>query len=244
MSLRYNKPADEILAEVRYEVEPDRIAQLQLPDGGDLDKTMAAAIHRGLRTRLESASLVTGAKQLSLDIVPLAPEPSPRAPHAKDGEAYVIPPLDGDAGDIAASAAALIARLHTIPFEQIGDNLNQTLAGANTTVNDPKLRQAVAALTQAIDTTQTLMAALNKGADPLLKRLPAIAVSLEQAVSHTNALVSSLSDGHGTGSQLGRDTTRMMTQLGEAARAIRILAELLARHPEALIRGRADQEVR
>jgi paraquat-inducible protein B len=36
----------------------------------------------------------------------------------------------------------------------------------------------------------------------------------------------------------------MMGQLSDAARSIRILADMLSRHPEALIRGRAEQEVR
>ena len=240
VSLRYDKVSDEIAAEVRYGVEPDRIALLQLPNGDDLDKMMADMVRRGLRTRLESASLVTGQKQLAMDVVANAPE----APYGKDGDAFIIPPLDGDTGDIAASAAALVARLHTIPFEQIGDNLNKTLAGANGTINDPKLRQAIAALAEAVNATQSLMSALNKGVDPLLKRLPNIATSLEQAVTHADALVSSFGDGRGAGSQLGRDTNRLMSQLSEAARSVRILAELLARHPEALIRGRADQEVR
>jgi paraquat-inducible protein B len=35
----------------------------------------------------------------------------------------------------------------------------------------------------------------------------------------------------------------MMGQLSDAARSIRVLADLLARHPEALIRGRTDQGV-
>jgi paraquat-inducible protein B len=34
-----------------------------------------------------------------------------------------------------------------------------------------------------------------------------------------------------------------MSQLSDAARSVRILADLLARHPEALIRGRAEQQV-
>ena len=35
-----------------------------------------------------------------------------------------------------------------------------------------------------------------------------------------------------------------MAELTDAARSVRILADLLSRHPEALIRGRAEQETR
>ena len=44
-------------------------------------------------------------------------------------------------------------------------------------------------------------------------------------------------------STFSRDVTRMMMQLSDAARSIRVLADLLSRHPEALIRGRTDQGV-
>jgi paraquat-inducible protein B len=156
----------------------------------------------------------------------------------------VLPPLDGDQGDIAASAAALLAKLQTIPFEQIGDNLSKTLEGANGIINDPKLHQAIAALNQTLSETQTLMASVNKNADPLLRRLPQIANELEGTVQHANRLVGSLDDSHGPGSQFGRDLNRMLGQLSDAARSVRILADMLSRHPEALIRGRDEQEVR
>jgi len=35
----------------------------------------------------------------------------------------------------------------------------------------------------------------------------------------------------------------LMAQLTDAARSIRVLADLLSRHPEALIRGRTNQGV-
>jgi paraquat-inducible protein B len=240
VALSYDQAADVVRVAVQYDVEPDRIAGLDLPVNEDLDKAMRTLVRRGLRVRLDSVNIVTGSKQLAMDIVPGQPE----APFAKEGDAYVLTPLDGDQGDIAGSAGALLARLNTIPFEEIGDNLNKTLAGANGTINDPKVRQAVAALTETLNATQTLMVSLNKGADPLLRRLPQIASDLEDMVKHTNQLVASLDDSRGPGSQFGRDTSRLMAQLSDAARSVRILADLLARHPEALIRGRADQEVR
>jgi paraquat-inducible protein B len=240
VTLNYDPVADEVKVAVRYEVEPDRIVPLRPPGDTNMDKAMLDLVHRGLRIRLESANLITGTKQLALDLIPGAPA----AAYEKQGDAYVLAPLDADQGDIAASAAALLARLQAIPFEQIGENLSKTLEGANATINDPKLRQAVAALNQTLNETQTLMASVNKNADPLLRRLPQIANDLEGMVQHADRLVGSLDDSHGPGSQFGRDLNRMLGQLSDAARSVRILADMLSRHPEALIRGRNDQEVR
>jgi paraquat-inducible protein B len=240
VTLNYDPVADVVKAAVRYEVEPDRIVPMQPPDDANRDKAMLDLVHRGLRISLESANLITGTKQLALDIIPGGPDAS----YNKQGDAYVLTPVDGGDGDIASSAAALLARVQTIPFEQIGDNLNKTLEGASSTINDPKLHQAIAALTETLNETQTLMTSLNKGVDPLLRRLPQIANDLEGTVQHANRLVGSLDDSHGPGSQFGRDLNRMLGQLSDAARSVRILADMLSRHPEALIRGRSEQEVR
>jgi paraquat-inducible protein B len=238
VALTYDKTKDEVSVAVRYEVEPDRVARLDLPTGDDLDRAMVDLVRRGLRIRLEGANLVTGSQQLAMDIFSGAPE----AAYEKQGDAYVLAPMDPGQADIGSSAGALIARLQKIPFEQIGDNLNKTLEGASGTVNDPKLRQAIAALNETLTATQTLMANVNKDAGPVLQRLPRIAADLEGTVKHADQLVGSLDDSHG-GSQFGRDLSRMLAQLSDAARSVRILADLLSRHPEALIRGRAEQEV-
>lgn len=240
VALSYDPASDQVRVAVRYEVEPERIVRFKLPGDDNLDKMILDLVHRGLRIRLESGNIVTGSKQLAMDIVPGVPE----AAYEKEGDAYVLTPLDGDQGDITASITALIARVQTIPFEQIGDNLNKTLAGTNGTINDPKLRQAIASLGETLAATQTLMTNLNKSADPLLHRLPQIAADLEGTVKHANLLVSSLDDNHGPGSQFGRDLNRMLAQLGDAARSVRILADLLSRHPEALIRGRDEGDIR
>ncbi len=238
VTLNYDPVADVVKVAVRYEVEPDRIVPLPFQKDASLDSVVLDLVQRGLRISLESASLITGAKLLALDVTPGAPP----APFTNQGDAYVVAPLNDGHGDIATSAAALLAKLQAIPFEQIGDNLNKTLEGANGTINDPKLHQAIAALNQTLNETQTLMASVNKDAGPLLHRLPQIANDLEGTVEHANRLVGSLDDSHGPGSQFGRDLNRMLSQLSDAARSVRILADMLSRHPEALIRGRAEQE--
>ena len=54
-------------------------------------------------------------------------------------------------------------------------------------------------------------------------------------------LIGSLESGYGGDSRFSRDVGHLMSQLSDAARSIRVLTDLLSRHPEALIRGRTDQ---
>jgi paraquat-inducible protein B len=237
VSLLYDKATDNVLAPVRFTVEPERVAMLKLPTDGNLDAWMAGLVRRGLRVRLVTSNFLTGQKQLALDIYPDAPSGEMR----KDGSAYVLPVLGGGGDDIAIAATQLVSRLNAIPFESIGKNLDETLAGVNKLANDKQLTESLAALHAALTSTQTLITNMNNGLTPAMKRLPAIAAGLEDSVKSTDKLIGSLQGGYGNDSRFNRDVSRLMAQLSDAARSIRVLADLLSRHPEALIRGRADQ---
>jgi paraquat-inducible protein B len=110
-------------------------------------------------------------------------------------------------------------------------------------VNDKQLGDSLAALRSTLASVQTLVTNLNHDLTPTMQRLPAIAAGLEDTVKRTNKLVGSLESGYGDDSRFSRDVSRMMMQLSDAARSLRVLADLLSRHPEALIRGRTDQGV-
>ena len=210
---------------------------LEMPKDGDLDTWMAGLVRRGLRVRLETTNILTGQKQLATDIFPDAPP----AEMGKEGDAYVIPVLGGSGEDIATAAGHLVNRLSDIPFESIGKNLDQALAGVNALANDKQLAESIAVLRSTLASTQTLMTNLNNGLTPVTQRLPAIAAGLEDSVKRTDKLIGSLESGYGGDSRFSRDVGHLMAQLSDAARSIRVLADLLSRHPEALIRGRPGQ---
>jgi paraquat-inducible protein B len=234
VSLVYDRAIDNVVVPVHFTLEPERIAMLNLPTDGDLDARMQELIRRGLRVKLETANILTGQKQLDMDTFARAGP----GDYRKQGNAYIIPVLGSGADDVATAATNLVNRLNSIPFESIGQNLNQTLAGVSALVNDKQLEQSVATLRATLASTQELVGSLNQGVSPMAKRLPTIASGLEDAVNRTNRLIGSLENGYGGDSSFNRDVDRLMSQLSDAARSIRVLADLLSRHPEALIRGR------
>jgi paraquat-inducible protein B len=241
VSLVYDRPSDAVIVPVHFKLEPERIGLLNLPTDGDLDTAMQDVIRRGLRVKLDSGNILTGQKQLSLEIDPNA-GPAP-AVLRKEGDAYVLPVLGGSADDVATAATNLVNRLNDIPLESIGKNLDQSLAGVNALVNDKQLTEAITALRTTLASTQVLVDNLNHGLTPAIQRLPAIASGLEDSVKRADKLLGSLDSGYGGDSRFSRDVSQALMQLSDAARSIRVLADLLARHPEALIRGRTDQGV-
>lgn len=239
VSLVYDRTSDTVVAPVHFTLEPDRISMLNLPTDGNLDARMRDLIRRGLRVKLEGGNLLTGQKQLSMDIFANAGPAELR----KDGPDYVVPVLGGSADDVGTAATNLVNRLNSIPFETIGQNLSQTLAGVNGLVNDRQLGESIASLRATLASTQELVNNLNRGVSPMAKRLPAISAGLEDAVTKTNKLIGSVETGYGGDSRFSRDADRLMLQLSDASRSLRVLADLLSRHPEALIRGRTDQGI-
>jgi len=206
------------------------------PDEMDIEGRLSGLIQRGLRVKLESGSLLTGSKVLTFDLFPGSEPAKLTTRH----DTLVVPVLESG-GDLMASASGLMDKLAGIPFEEIGRNLNETLAGTNALANDPDLKQVAALLKTALASTQSFIQNLNKGIEPVTQKLPAIATNLDNAIKRTDRLIASIETGYGSNSQLNRDANRLMVQLADAARSIRVLADLLSRHPEALIRGRTSQ---
>ena len=240
VGLQFDRAADKVVVPVHFAVEPERIGELNLPTGGDLDATMRDLVRRGLRVKLDTASLITGQKQLAMDIYPNVPP----ATLSKQGDTYVIPVLAGSGEDIATAAGALMTKLDAIPFQQIGDDLSKTLAGLNGVVNSPDTRQSLASLHTTLADADTLVKNLNQAAGPLSQKLPGIIAELDATARRLNVLVGSMQAGYGGSSRFNQDASRLLVQLTDTARSFRVLADLLTRHPEALIRGRAEEGTR
>jgi paraquat-inducible protein B len=238
VTLEYDAKTDNVVVPVRFDVEPERIKDWPVQPTSDLPATLHDLVARGLRVRLESASLITGQKQLNIDVFPNSPPAELRV----EDNRYVIPALsDGGSDDIMSAASAILGKLNAVPFQQIGDNLNSTLAALSGVANGEQLRQSLESLHNTLAGVDGLVKRLNTDAGPALKRLPAIADQLEDSVRHANKVIASVDHGYGGNSTFNRDFDRMMVQIADTARSVRVLADLLTRHPEALIRGRADQ---
>jgi paraquat-inducible protein B len=206
----------------------------QFPGGWDI------LVKQGLRTSLQGGNLITGGKQLSLTIDPDA------APAAlgHEGGTLIIPSSGTSGGgldDVASSATALLKKINQMPFAQIGDNLNGALKGINDIVNGPQLKQAVSRLNDTLAEAQETVRHLDQGAAPALKRLPAISAELQAALTQVKTLAGSVSSGSASDSKFARDLDEVLVQVSDTAQSVRMVADLLARHPEALIRGRTGR---
>ena len=236
--LVFDPAGSESHVDVRFEIQPERI----LPDK-DIDsqspfEVTKRLVARGMRVQLHTASYITGQLVLSMDFIDGA-KPA-EATQMADGT-MVVPSVSGGLSSLTANLADLSAKLSRIPFDQIGADLQTTLHGASAIANGPELTQSLQQLRGTLASAQELVRSLNSGIEPLIKRLPEIAQNLQATLGRTQTLVASADAAYGGHSQTKRDLDRLLAQLSDTARSVRLLADYLSQHPESLIQGRTGR---
>jgi paraquat-inducible protein B len=194
-------------------------------------------VRLGVRARIASANLLTGAQQISLDIVPGAAP----ADVEVEGTTLVFPTAPGQFASILETVNTVLARIEALPLQQIGENLNSTIAGVNELVRGPELAGSIASLQATLQTAEATMRSVDASLTPALRTLPQLVANLNSTVTQANRLILSANRGYGDESQFRRDLDRMLEQITVAARSLRSLSDTLNRNPESLLRGRATQ---
>lgn len=217
---------------VDMEVQPDRVFTRADIAARDPVEVIQHLVESGMRAELSTLSFITGQESVSFTFSPGAAP----AQVSREGPAIVVPSRPG--AGLADAVGAIAQTLSRLPLEQIADNLNRVLVSADQTIGSPEMRTAIRSLSATLQELQTLTRETNAGLTPALKRLPAIADQLQQAVTQANQVLGGLSGGFGAQSDFHRDLQQLMAQASDAARSIRLLADFLDRHPEALLRGR------
>ena len=232
----YDPDKDAIVAPVRYEVEPERIVGIGKRVAKTDSEAVTRLLERGLRASLQSASLITGQQTVALDFV----ENAPAADLKMEDQDFVLPTTEGGGfASLASSATDLLNKVKAMPFAEIGRSLNGILSSANDVAESPEMKKSLSQLAATIASTQDLMKRIDSGVSPVAKQLPEMSTELQRTLKSTNKLLLSLDTGYGQDTRFNRDLTRVLMEASDALRSIRSLANLLERHPEALIKGRA-----
>ena len=237
VDLVFDPKTDRVIVPVHYRIEAGRIGDIAKAEKTDPQELAEEMVKRGLRATLQSPSLITGSKIIALE----------RIDHAKpgdlvrEGDVYVIPTSEvGGFDSITRSANELLSKINRIDFDKIGKSLEGAMAGLDNMVNGQQVKRTLNALEQSMIDIQDIAKKLDADAGPALKRLPAIAQQLQDALGGANKLMGSINTGYGDDSRFRRDLDRLLPQLTDAARSLRALTDLLGRHPEALIQGRTN----
>ncbi len=216
---------------VAMEVQPERVFAGDELHGETASGFTRKLVANGMRAQLSSASFITGASLISFEFVPNAKP----ADISIEGDAIVLPSEKGGLSGITDSLSDVAAKLDSLPLTEIASHLDDVLAGAGRTVNDPDLRQAIHQLSGTLASIHGLADHANHGLTPLLRELPAMSDQLQQTLRHANTLLAS----YNGDSDFGSNLNALMGQLSDMARSLRLLSDYLQRHPNSLIFGRS-----
>ncbi|GAA0888198.1 intermembrane transport protein PqiB [Rhodanobacter soli] len=144
-------------------------------ENADLSQLMGRLVDHGLRAQARTGNLLTGQLYVALDFIPKTPKVA-FDPQAKP---LTLPTVPGSFDKLQEQMAEIVDKLNKIPFDSIGRNLDQTLAGLNATLKQVN-GQTLPALTDTMHGVQKTMGTANDalaGDSPLQQNLGA---TLEQ----------------------------------------------------------------
>ncbi|MFV2057864.1 MAG: intermembrane transport protein PqiB [Thiohalomonadales bacterium] len=225
---------DTVRIPVLIEIEPMRIPQFRyLAEGietrfNNIEKMVARLVKKGLRARLQTSNLISGQLYVELGMF----DQPGKSSLEKEGVFSVIPTTRGTLNNVEERISLLLAKVEKLPLEAIGKNLQNTTQGLDDLINRAGLNTSVKKLNKTLDEIDKLMTELNSNTVPLFR---AGQDTLNQATA-TLAVFESIGSENGP---LGTQLANTLEELSSAARSIRIMAEYLERHPEALLKGKA-----
>jgi paraquat-inducible protein B len=221
--LEIDPAQDTVRIPVTLEIEPQRFGFERGP-GDQRYAVMARLVERGLRAQLASANLLTGELMVDLDFHP----DSPPATLGRSGTYPEIPSVPGELEAMTASVTTALTKLATLPLPELVDDLRRTIQSVDGLVTSPDTKQAVTALTQAAVRLEALIGTLDQRAGPLFAQA-------QSTLAAADSLV-------GADAPLRYDMNALLKELTGAARSIRVFADYLERHPDALIRGKTGAQ--
>lgn len=224
IELREGK-AKAIAVEVLADIYPLRLGRVReefkpAPGGGPADaQFLAQGIDRGLRAQVRTGNLLTGQMYVALDFIPKAPKASVDAKAVP----LAIPTVRGTLADLQPQIADIVASLGKVRFDAIGAELEKTLRSAGGASDELKqtLAAASAAIGQLSPEAQHTLADVRK----TLESAQASLANLDRNVLQGDAA-------------LQRNLNQTLQEAQRALLALRVLADYLQKHPEAIVRGK------
>ena len=221
---------------VTLDIQPQRISGRT---EGSIDDEAAyaefdALVRQGLRAQLKTGSLITG--ELYVDLVF-----DRRRRHGEldfSGEIPVIPAIPSDLDALAASLENALSRVAELPLEELVQDLQSTIRAIDSRIRAPEIDTILEELVATTVSVREVAGRLDTRSEPLLRGLGQTLASAERAIGDIGRAAAEAQDMLDDDSSLRFDLQDLLRELNQAARSIRVFAEYLERHPEALVRGK------
>jgi paraquat-inducible protein B len=168
---------------VIIEVQPEKFQLEKGQKRGKPGESLPALIDRGLRAMLSMQSFITGQLMIELDFFPDTPVNLKNV----DNDYLEIP-------TIPSTTERLAQTLQRLDLEGMKNNLEHTLVGIDSFVNDPDLKASIGELKGVMTDARTLLQNLDANVDPLAENLNVTLTDTRKLVNSVNAQVQPTAD--------------------------------------------------
>jgi paraquat-inducible protein B len=228
--MEFDAATDRVSVPVVIEIEPDRVQLLHETTALTAFEprayaTFARFVARGLRARLGSGNLLTGQKVVNLDFAPDALGPK----MIENGEYPEIPTIPSDDLDRLISSA-----------EDLLGSLQITVNKLNGIMSSPEAMRSVRSLETSLANLDHITRDARVGVGPLITALRAAAGSADAALKQADGTLGAAESALDGRRSDGGDLAGTLRELKTAARSVRVLADYLESHPNALLLGRSE----
>jgi paraquat-inducible protein B len=187
-----------------------------VPAPSDRRQMLDRLVELGFRAQLRTGNYLTGALFIAFDLFPNAP----KAKIDWSQEPVELPTVPGELEGIEQSLKNIVQKLDKLPLEAIGKDVRKALVTLNQTLADSD---------KLVKRFNTDLVPETKGA----------IVEARRALEAAERVLSSANTAYlGPDAPVQQEFRETLQELSNAARALRVLADYLERHPEALIRGK------
>ena len=186
----------------------------------DASELLALLVSKGLRAQIRASNLLTGQLYIALDFFPKAHKVNFDVTKSP----VEIPTIPGSLRELQSTLASIANKLDKVPFESIGQELQKTLTSTNKLIVQIDEKLAPEANSAIIEMRATLVEAKN-------------------AMTEAQRTLKSIEQSVGADGKIQQDAHEAMREITRAAQSTRALVDYLERHPEALIRGKVDDNV-
>jgi paraquat-inducible protein B len=261
IQLIWDASTDEAFVEVVVELDGDAFRDVESQPGVDRAAGKNVLTHLiddlGLRAKLAPLSLVTGQLYIEFDFHPDT-EAKLYGFNSKHPE---FPTLPSAIEKLESVIRTVVNSVKDLPFREILDKLASAVEAISSALDNQALKETPEVLRQALVNLRDLTGKLNEQLTPLTESLTQtsaeanaaladvrqimrnrrgeivrLAESVESAANQAREVLSQTNEVVSAVDAVAID--RLVQELSRAAVSIRVFADYLDRHPEALIRGK------
>ncbi|MCX7112447.1 MAG: MlaD family protein [Proteobacteria bacterium] len=253
----YDDQRGKIITPVIIEFTPQKLYDLQ---GGHIEKAtnedIKLLINKGMRAQLQTQSLVTGQLFIDINFRPETPIKMLGGDHPLYPE---IPSIPSSKEQLENTIEEIVAMVRKMPIQQTVESLSNSIQQVEKLLKSPEIASSLATLdhtlkdvrhlVQNVDgkiaplvnelqgsakESRLLLESINKNAGPVMQ-------SAQEAMKATTGTMDQARSTLLTIDQVAAQNASLdlaLKDLASAAKSLRVLADYLERHPDALIYGK------